>query len=112
MLKKLLCNHKYKYYNKRIRYGSGSHGYYVFQFVCPNCKKVIEISEYDIKDEYDRLEEEYNRNLILGGNSVEESSFSHPRNLLCNMCYNSPVATIMINKYLKKGIDLRELNSL
>lgn len=112
MLKKLLCNHKYKYYNKRIRYNSGSFGYYVFQFVCLNCKKIFEISEYDIKDEYDRLKEEYNRNLILGGNSVETSSFSHPRNLLYNICYESPVATIMINKYLKKGVDLRELNSL
>lgn len=89
-----------------------SYGYYVFQFVCPNCKKEIEISEYDIRNEYDRLKEEYNRNLILGGNNVETSSFSHPRYLLCNIHYESPVATIMINKYLKKGIDLRELNNL
>lgn len=112
MLKKLLCNHKYKYYNKMIRYDFGNRGYYVFQFVCPNCKKEIEISEYDIRNEYDRLKGEYNRNLILGGNSVETSSFSHPRNLLCDICYESPAATIMINKYLKKGIDLMELSSL
>ena len=113
MFKKLLCNHTYKYYNTRVEYATfSSYGYYVSQFICPNCQKEIEISEFDIKDEYSKLKSKYNKDLVLGGDSIKISSFSHPRHMSCGIRYESPVATLMIEKYLKQGIDLRQLNNL
>ena len=112
MLKRLFCKHKYKYYNTKTSYAPFSfYGYNVFQFICPDCGKKAEIDEYEIKHEYSKLKSKYNKNIALGGSPVESSSFSHSRCGNCGICYESPVATLMIEKYLKKGIDLRELNN-
>lgn len=111
MFKRLFCKHKYKYYNTKVSYVPFSFcGYNVFQLVCPNCGKKINIDEYEIKHEYSKLKSYYNKNIALGGNHIESSSFSHSRCGDIGICYDSPIATLMIEKYLKKGIDLRELS--
>ena len=78
---------------------------------CENCGKEIEISELDIKHEYAKLKSDYNKELALGGVSVKTSSFSHSRHGDCGIIYESPVATLMIEKYLRQGIDLKQLSS-
>ena len=110
MFKKLLCKHTYKFYNKRVEYSTfGYCGYNVFQFICPNCGKEIEISEFDIEREYAALKSDYNKKLALGGTPIKVSSFSYDRHGRCRITHESPVATLMIEKYLKQGIDLRQL---
>ena len=110
MFKKLFCKHTFKYYNTKVGYPLfGMYGYNVFQFICPNCGAEAEISEWDIADEYSKLESKYNKNLALGGDSVKTSSFSHSRYMNCGITYESPVATLMIEEYLKQGVDLKQL---
>lgn len=112
MFNKLFCKHMYKYYNLKLDYSFFYNGYYnVFQFICPKCGKKFEISEYDIEQEYYKLASDYNEKIALGGEPVEISSFSYPRHNNCGVLCESPVATLMIEKYLKHGIDLRQIET-
>ena len=109
LMTKPWCNHTYEYYNKKVKYPIGSmYGYYVFEFVCPKCKKTKSVSELDIRDEYDYLQSQYNKAVALGGEQVPSAEFTMP-SCTTPRLFRGPAAALLLQKYLDKGIDLQDL---
>ena len=107
MLKKLFCKHNYKFYNtdkKCVLYAP----YNIFEFVCDKCGKEQRISDIEINDKWSTLKSKYKKSLVLGGEPLEESKCVIPSYPM-DRRYSGPVATLLIDEYLSKGIDLREI---
>ena len=115
MFKRLFCKHQYKYYNTVKKYlPFGIYRYNVLQFVCTECGKTTEVWVSDINMEYEELESSYRKHIALGGESIETKKLSIPCGSVSDIgtCYISPTVTLLVEKYLKRGIDLRQLNDL
>lgn len=111
MFKRLFCKHKYKYYNTRVEYPFySSYGYNVFQFVCTKCGKETEVSQLDIDNAIQKTASIYNKSIVLGKEPIKSSRFSIHRHMNLGICYDSPAATLVLEEYLKHGIDLKELD--
>ena len=112
MFNKLFCKHQYKYYHTTEKcLPLGVYPYYVFQFVCTKCGKTTEVWENDIEAEHEKLESSYKKYIALGGEPVESQELLVPRRGISTL-YISSAATLLIDEYLKRGIDLRQLNDL
>lgn len=111
MFKKLLCKHSYNFYNTRIDYDFFGYGYYSFEFICPKCKKEIAISQREIDYLWKKFKSEYKKSVALGGEQIDSSKFSIPHYQDCDHLYISPVATLILRKYLECGIDLRQISN-
>lgn len=108
---KLFCKHNYKFYNTQAEMPLfATRAINNFQYVCTKCGSVKSVDEWEISDMYETLKERYHRMLALGGEEVAKSRLTIPRHHNCDICYDGPVATLMIEKMLKKGIDLREIH--
>lgn len=111
MFKRLFCKHTYKYYNTRVEYPIfGTYGYNVFQFVCPKCGKETEVSELDIDNAYSKFKSAYNKSRVLEESTINSSRLSIPRHMNIGICYCSPAATLLLNEYAERGIDLKEID--
>lgn len=111
MFKRLFCKHKYKYFNTKVVYPfASSWGYNAFQFVCPKCGKVVEVTETEIDDMYSKYKSKYNKNLALGEPPINSSGLTIPRHYGCGIRYESPATTLMLEEYSNRGIDLTEIN--
>ena len=111
MFKKLFCKHEYKYYNtKAIDSLLINYGYNVFQFVCPKCGRKAKVNQLDICDKISKYESIYNKAIVLGKEPIESSKLSIPRYMNIGICYESPAVTMVLEKYLKRGIDLLEID--
>ena len=110
MFKWLSCEHSYQFYNTRIDYDCMGYGYYSFEFVCPKCKKEISVSQREIDDLWKQLKSDYNKNIVLGGKEIKSSELTIPHYRDCDHSYCSPVATLMLRRYLIKGIDLTQIS--
>lgn len=106
-MKKLFCKHNYKFYNTDKKYVSYT-PYNVFEFVCDKCGKEKRISDIEIMDVWSTLKSQYKKSLILGGEPIEESKCVIPSYPM-DKYYCGSVATLMIDEYLSRGIDLREI---
>ena len=81
-----------------------------FSLFVLDVKKVVEVTESEIKDVYARYKSIYNKNLILGKDPVKTSSLSVPRHRNCNVLYESPITTFLLEDYSKRGINLTEIS--
>lgn len=110
MFKRLFCKHTYKYFNTRVVYPfASSWGYNSFQFVCPKCGKVVEITETEIDDMYSEYQSKYNKDLALGKPPINSSRLFVPRHFSYGRLYETPVTTLVLDEYSNRGIDLTEI---
>ena len=85
-------------------------GYNSFQFVCTKCGKEIEVSELDLISEMRKAESSYNKAIALGEKPIKSSYLTIDRYNNISMGYYSPAATLVLEKYLKRGINLKEID--
>lgn len=106
---KLFCKHDYKFSGKQEVPDIIFKGniIYNFTYVCTKCGKVINTNERELDSEVYRLKRKYIKN---GCKAIESSAISYPRFNDYNICWHGSVITLLIKKYLKKGIDLREID--
>ena len=111
MFERLFCKHNYKFYNTKVEYSfSNYYRYNDFQFVCTKCGKETSVSEIEIDDMFADLKSSYKKSLVLGGDAVKTSELTIPRHRNCDILYRSPVTTVMLDEYAKRGIDLKQID--
>lgn len=111
MFKRLFCKHTYEHYNTKVGYFFFSNrGYNVFQFVCTKCGKEVEVNQIEIDDAYSKYKSIYNKNCVLGKQTIKSSELSIPRHMNCGILYSSPATTLVLEEYAKRGIDLTQIN--
>lgn len=105
------CNHQYVYYNNSLqKHVSTIHSTTNYHFVCRNCKDVIKINQREIQDRVEIYNEDYLKNKAIGEmNEVFEDEFSLYIIGDINMLYRSPGASLTIQYYKSRGIDIKSL---
>ena len=104
-----ICEHSYKFYNIGTLYDSLGCGYYEYQFVCTKCGKEVNVTQREIADRYEELNKDYRKRLAMGGQPINSNEFSIPRYQNCDRCYWSPSATLLLEHYASRGIDLKQI---
>ena len=109
LFKSNICEHSYKFYNIGTLYDSFGYGYYEYQFVCTKCGKEVNVTQREINDRYEEINKDYRKRLVMGGQPINSREFSIPRYQDCDICYWSPSATLLLEHYSSRGIDLRQI---
>ena len=104
-----ICEHTYKFYNENVLYDHLGYGYYEFQYVCTKCGHEVSVNQRELDDAYLSIKREYNKSLVMGGSPVGNSEFTIPHYRDCDWCYCGPVATLVLERYASRGIDLTQI---
>lgn len=115
MLKKLFCmKHDYKFYNiyRKFRFmGYGSK--YIYQFICIKCGKVKNIDGDDLEYDLEHIKRDMALKEFLGKADDYEVKILQIRNCYTGYLntYKGKYVDYVLRKYLKKGIDLEEIDT-
>jgi hypothetical protein len=108
----MFCTHEYTFFNQyeETRFLGNCGCQYVYEFVCPKCKKTFTITQDELTDELERASRYINKKKALGKDIPYTSqwiSLHHCGHGLYG--YEGEYVSMVIEKYKKKGIDLWEI---
>ncbi len=108
-LKRILCSHKYKYYHHSVTRKIE----FRFHFICKKCKKEFTLTENQIFEDYKFYKIESKKLMACEENCpapmelLIPTSYYHRKPLIAN----NEGASLLYHNYLKKGIDLKEIEN-
>ena len=104
------CNHEFKFYHTSTEYHNRYPTQHVFEFMCPRCKKELNISEWDIQTVYEEMTKHYDRCKLLNEyEDIEPIDITIPGRGTPKL-YTGIPATLTFLHFNKIGIDIRQIS--
>lgn len=106
----LSCNHNFKFYHTSVEYDHRYPTQHIFEFMCPQCKKELSVSEWDIQTVYEQMTKQYDRCKVLNEyENIEPVEFTIPGRGTPKL-YTGIPATLTFLHFNKIGVDVRQIS--
>lgn len=106
----LSCNHNFRFYHTSVEYDHRYPTQHIFEFMCPQCKKELSVSEWDIQTVYEQMTKQYDRCKVLNEyENIEPIDFTIPGRGTPKL-YTGIPATLTFLHFNKIGVDIRQIS--